>query len=258
MGAVVFDRQIRGEGTSEAQWQAWPCLGELVQVSLDDLVPPACRAVVIAPHPDDEVIGFGGLLAMLAARGSAILVVALTDGEASHPGSRLWPPHRLADTRIGESRAGLRHLGVPPYSQCRLSLPDGKLAACGESLAQHLSELLLLGDVVFSTWQLDGHPDHEAAGQTTARLCTLRGCRHWQAPVWMWHWAQPGDTRVPWSSMRRLALPEHTLRQKAAALAVHRTQLASQDTGAPAVLPGFALARMRRGFEYFLPAGATP
>lgn len=258
MGAVVFDRQISGEGTPEARWQAWPGLDQLPLVSLDDLVPPGSRAVVVAPHPDDEVIGFGGLLALLAARQSDSLVITLTDGEASHPGSRQWPPRQLADARIAESLAGLRQLGLKPHSQRRLSLPDGGLAACGDMLAQRLNELLRPGDVVFSTWQLDGHPDHEAAGQATARVCRQRGCRHWQAPVWMWHWALPGDARVPWSQMRRLALPGNTLRQKTAALDAHQTQLAPQDTGAPAVLPGFALARMLRGFEYFMPAGAAP
>ncbi|CDS49373.1 LmbE-like protein [Polaromonas sp. CG9_12] len=257
MGAVVFDRQITGQGTLETQWQAWPGLCQLPVVSLDELVPPPCRAVVVAPHPDDEVIGFGGLLELLAARGSPILVIALTDGEASHSGSQQWPPRQLAQARICESLAGLGQLGLPPHCHSRLSLPDGALSDCSEMLAQRLAGLLLPGDVVFSTWQLDGHPDHEAAGQATSRVCSQLGCRHWQAPVWMWHWSRPGDARVPWSLMRRLALPENTLRQKIAALAAHHTQLTPQDTGAPAVLPGFALARMLRGFEYFMPVGAT-
>lgn len=257
MGAVVFDRQIAGEGTSEIQWQAWSGLGQLPLVTLDDLVPPACRAVVLAPHPDDEVIGFGGLLSMLAARGSPVLVIALTDGEASHPGSRQWPPSKLAEARINESLAGLHQLGLSPYNHNRLSLPDGKLAVSGNLLTQRLAEWLQPRDVVFSTWQLDGHPDHEAAGQVAARVCRQMGCRHWQAPVWMWHWARPDDTRVPWSHLCRLALPANSLRHKALALAAHRTQLVPQDTGAPAVLPGFALARMQRGFEYFMPVEAA-
>ena len=257
MGAVVFDRQISGEGTLETEWQAWPGLGQMPLVELNELVPPGCRAVILAPHPDDEVIGFGGLLALLAARHNDILVIALTDGEASHPGSRQWPTSRLAEARTGESMAGLYNFGVSSRSHSRLSLPDGKPAGCRGVLAQHPNQLLRPGDVVFSTWQLDGHPDHEAAGEVTARVCEKLGCRHWQAPVWMWHWARPGDARVPWSALRRLALPQTTLREKTMALAAHQTQLASQDTGAPAVLPGFALARMLRHFEYFMPVGAT-
>ena len=253
MGAVAFDRHISGEGTPEAQWQAWHGLSELPLVTLDELVAPTRRAVVLAPHPDDEVIGFGGLLALLAARGSPCQVVALSDGEASHPGSLTWSPRELAEARTEESHTGLRLLGLPPHSHTRLSLPDGKLAACSALLAQRLFELLQPEDVVFTTWQLDGHPDHEAAGQTTARVCNALGCRHWQAPVWMWHWASPADARVPWPHMRRLCLPEDILRKKTAALAAHKSQLAPQDTGAPAVLPGFALARMRRSFEYFIP-----
>ena len=258
MGAVAFDRQIDGGGTSEAQWQAWRGLSELPLVTLDELVPPTRRAVVLAPHPDDEVIGFGGLLALLAARGSTCHVVTLSDGEASHPGSSKWSPRQLADARNEESHIGLRLLGLPPHSQSRLSLPDGKLAAYDEVLAQRLADLLRPDDVVFSTWQLDGHPDHEAAGLTATRVCSTLGHRHWQAPVWMWHWARSGDARVPWTQMCRLPLPEDILRKKIAALAAHQTQLTPQDTGVPAVLPDFALARMRRSFEYFIPAPAAP
>lgn len=258
MGAVVFDRQIAGEGTLEPEWQAWPGLDQLTSISLNELVAPGRRAVVVAPHPDDEVIGFGGLLALLAARDSRSLVIALTDGEASHPGSWQWPAHELARARIDESLAGLRCLGLPLKSQRRLSLPDGALRACSDALAQGLSDLLQPDDVVFSTWQLDGHPDHEAAGDATARVCRALGCCHWQAPVWMWHWARPADARVPWAELRQLALPVAILRQKTAALAAHQTQLAAQDTGAPAVLPNFALARMLRRFECFMPAGAVP
>lgn len=257
MDSVTFDRRITGVGTVESRWQAWAGLAQLPLITLDDLVPPASRAVVVAPHPDDEVIGFGGLLALIAKRGSGSHIIAVSDGEASHPGSRQWPPQQLAAARIDESISGLHQLGLLPHNQSRLSLPDGGLQKCSDLLMQQLSELLQPGDVVFSTWQLDGHPDHEAVGQVTAHVCRNLGCCHWQAPVWMWHWATPGDLRIPWLSMKRLALPPDTLRQKTAALAAHQTQLAPQDTGAAAVLPNFALARMLRSFEYFIPVEVT-
>lgn len=255
MVTVASDRTIMGEGTPEMDWQAWPQLSTLPVISLAELVPITCRAVVIAPHPDDEVIGFGGLIALLAHRASPCLVIGVTAGEASHPGSQQWPSFVLASKRIEESRAGLHELGVSKQSHRFLSLPDGGLAGCSETLTQQLTDLLTPGDVVFSTWALDGHPDHEAVGQVAERVCTSLGCRHWQAPVWMWHWAKPADKRVPWQNMRRLALPESTLRQKKAALSAHQTQLLPQDTGAPAVLTDFALKRMLRSSEYFMPVG---
>ena len=43
------------------------------------------RLVVVAPHPDDEVLGAGGLLQYMGRVGVEMVVVAVTDGEASHP-----------------------------------------------------------------------------------------------------------------------------------------------------------------------------
>ncbi|MDO9402846.1 MAG: PIG-L family deacetylase [Polaromonas sp.] len=251
MDAVVMDRLIEGAGTTEADWQAWDGLHRVRSCSFSDLVPAGSRAVIVAPHPDDEVLAFGGLLAMLADAGCPVLVVAVTDGEASHPGSALWPPAQLGARRTAESCAGLAHLGVDERQRVRLRVPDGAVATAPDQLAARLGAFIRADDVLFSTWALDGHPDHEASAQAVARAARYAGCRHLQAPVWMWHWATPGDVRIPWQRMRRLALPAPVLARKRLAIAAHVTQLQAQDTGAPAVLTATSLARLLRADEYF-------
>src|SRR5712691_10451751 len=44
-------------------------------------VPEATRLLVIAPHPDDDVLGAGGLMQRVRAGGGSVRVVYLTDGE---------------------------------------------------------------------------------------------------------------------------------------------------------------------------------
>ena len=78
---------IRGQGTPSAQWLSWPGWAGLRVTSVAELVPPGSRLVVVAPHPDDEILGAGGLLAATARAGRDLLLVAVTDGQASHPGS---------------------------------------------------------------------------------------------------------------------------------------------------------------------------
>ena len=78
------ERRIEGCGTPDEEWQAWPGLAELPPVSARQLVPGSARAVVVAPHPDDEILACGGLLQLLAQQGSEVLLVAVTDGDASH------------------------------------------------------------------------------------------------------------------------------------------------------------------------------
>ena len=242
---------INGQGTSQAQWQAWPQLHTLPEISLAELVPAGSRAVVVAPHPDDEVLASGGMLAMLAARGNPLLVVGVTDGDASHPGSTRWTPEQLADFRHGEALAGLGELGVEPQSYLRLSLPDGHVQSHHARLVESLGWVLRAGDVVLSTWTADGHPDHEATATAVSVACAAAHCKHLQSPVWMWHWAVPGDSRVPWAQMRRLHLTQNAQRRKKLALQAHASQLTAQDSGAPPVLSPSAVQRMLRPFEYF-------
>ena len=81
--------------------------------------------LVVAPHPDDEVIGCGGLIAQTLARGGEVTVCVVSDGRASHPGSRAYPPEKLVAKRRSESRGALAHLGVESDRVHFLDLPDG-------------------------------------------------------------------------------------------------------------------------------------
>src|SRR5580704_16937481 len=47
--------------------------------------------LVLAPHPDDESLGCGGLIADCQARGQPVYVLILTDGAGSHRNSREYP-----------------------------------------------------------------------------------------------------------------------------------------------------------------------
>jgi LmbE family N-acetylglucosaminyl deacetylase len=73
---------------------------------------PVRNVLVVVPHPDDESLGCGGLIASLAVTGRLFHTVFVTDGGASHPGSREWPRHRVAAQREKEAAAALAHLGI--------------------------------------------------------------------------------------------------------------------------------------------------
>jgi LmbE family N-acetylglucosaminyl deacetylase len=44
--------------------------------------------VVLSPHPDDETLGTGGLIADARATGQEVDVIVVTDGSGSHPRSK--------------------------------------------------------------------------------------------------------------------------------------------------------------------------
>ena len=225
---MKVSRPIQGEGTTGQTWQDWQGLSELGAVFFNDLLGAEQRLVVLAPHPDDEILACGGLLACHAARGGVSLVVAVTDGEASHQGVPTWNADRLAERRRQESARGLARLGLFS-SNCpgiaRLGLKDGGLAHCREQLVDSLGGQLAADDLVVSTWRCDGHPDHDAVGAAAVEVCTRVGCKLLQAPVWMWHWSRPGDSRVPWLRLHRLSLPASAVYAKTNALLAHASQL---------------------------------
>src|ERR1700742_5149972 len=98
--------------TSAADWHRhWR---QLPIGRLDDVIGSG-TCLVLAPHPDDESLGCGGLIAACVAAGRDPLVAVLTDGTGSHPGSLAFPPDRLRTLRAQEVRAAVGHLGLAAH-----------------------------------------------------------------------------------------------------------------------------------------------
>ena len=99
-------------------------------------VPAATRLLVIAPHPDDDVLGAGGLMQRVKSTGGAVRVVYLTDGDGYPEGVR-DEDHIATPTaknylgygkqRRREARAALVRLGLADAFQTFLGFPDGGL-----------------------------------------------------------------------------------------------------------------------------------
>lgn len=252
MEAVDRNRHIAGQGTSAQAWLADAGLAAVPGIALDELVPPHARVVVVAPHPDDEILTCGALVDQLARRGREILVVAVTDGEGSHPASPAWPRARLRAARRAETEAALACLGVGPDRILRLEVPDGGVTAAEAALQARLCAILRAGDIVITTWRYDGHPDHEATARACAGAASSHGARLLQAPVWGWHWSAPGDGAMPLGRAHKLAAPPDALARKRAALACFDSQITPDpSTGAAPILPAFAMERVLHPFELY-------
>ncbi len=232
-----------GRGTPAATWHGW-------SDRLPDLDATGwATVVVVAPHPDDEVLGVGGLIRRFASIGSDVQVVAVTDGGAARPPSG-WSGERLSRERVREAAAGCRALGVLP--PLRLDVPDGAVAAHEDSVTEALTRILTPDTYCLATWRSDGHPDHEASGRAAARACARTGATLVEYPVWMWHWSRPEDSSVPWHRARRVVLTPTEAAAKARAVQYHRTQLDPPAGDDDPVLPPFVLERLVTGEELVL------
>ena len=211
--------------------------------------------LVLAPHPDDESLGCGALLAHAFA-GPGAHVIALTDGSASHPGSRAMPPAQLAAIRREEMLEAVSCLDGAARDVTFLDAPDAALEASG-ALVDRVTELARAGGCGFllAPSPLDPHCDHvegAAIGQEVGRR--LPGLRLGFYPIWS-RWHGGGCAPVP-PGTRAVRVPPglHTV-AKAAAIAAHRSQaglVVPDDPGGFEMPEGFAAFFAERDEIYLL------
>lgn len=249
---VMKTNPIVGQGTPLHLWQTSSHLAQMPVIDILDLVPEGSRAVVIAPHPDDEVLGCGGFLQLLAAAERPLQLISVTDGSASHPGSRRWPVERLCSVRPQESVEALRRLGLPLHSLkwLRGGFADSQVAARETQLVEFIERHLRPTDVVFTTWREDGHCDHEAVGRASAAAAKRIGATVHELPVWTWHLATPEDSLVPWQRARKILLAPPLVARKRHAIHAFASQLEGDpNIGLPPVLAPYVLDRLLQPFE---------
>ena len=203
--------------------------------------------VVVAPHPDDETLGVGGTLHELSAHGWRVVIVAVTDGEASQgrqdPARVAW----LRSIRPLEQRLAVSAL-TRAVEIVRLGFDDGRVARSMHALVDALATIVGEASLVLSTWHQDGHPDHEAVGTAARRAAARAGVRFAEFPIWGWHWARRAD--LPRRQLRGWRLSPDSLNAKRRALEAFASQTSGTD-GAP-VLPAHVLTRFLRPVEAFL------
>jgi LmbE family N-acetylglucosaminyl deacetylase len=198
---------------------------------------------VVAPHPDDETLGTGGLIAAQRRRGIDVLVIAVTDGEAAHEGVQGLGPIRQA-----EQERALERLGVGTNSIIRLALPDSGLGPLEDELVQLIKPMVDDETLIVAPSQFDFHPDHEVCGRASRRVALELGAAMISYPFWTWHRGRVEHLTA--ESLRRFDLDEQLQRGKRAALAEHRSQLVRESGSA--VLPESLLGPARRDFETFI------
>jgi LmbE family N-acetylglucosaminyl deacetylase len=167
------------------------------------VVAPGTRLVVVAPHPDDETIGSGGLLQRVVETGGTARVIVVTAGDgfreaaaaaAGNPNPTRDDYRALGRMRAAELREAVGRLGLDPDDVVELGEPDGGLddlsthawsrwtpfrapetgrgPFSGEALYARLRKALVDArpTLVVASDPDDLHPDHAAAGWLTSEI----------------------------------------------------------------------------------------
>ena len=178
------------------------------------------RLLVLAPHPDDEVIACGGLIAQHLDENRAVRVVVATDGSEAAATSS---PAEYRSLREEESRRGLALLGEPVGLHF-LRVPDRTLSDdVAPALRQHLVEFK--PDLICVPAPIEIHPDHLALSRAFCGLIQ-------KDPTLF---ADLADARVAFyevsQTLRPNALVDITAvaERKYAAVGAHRSQTSIRD-----------------------------
>jgi LmbE family N-acetylglucosaminyl deacetylase len=210
---------------------------------------PGCSAwtpddgalLVIAPHPNDEILGAGGLIRSWATNGREVKVLSVSDGEAPDPGNE-----SLASVRRHEVREALRKLCPTHVSVTRLGLPDGKIAEHLNRLRNAMQSSCREKVTLIAPYEHSGHPDHQGVGA----LC-VDFARSQNVPIARYALCAQNDPESSHSGRWvRFALSDDARRAKARAIECFRSQIDGRagEPPRPTHVPG----DLQRSYEVFL------
>ena len=233
--------------------------------------------IVIVPHPDDEVLGCGGLIMRKRAAGCRVDVIMASDGAAT-VACRSMPSktrHDIMALREEETLAACAKLGVESERVHFLRFPDGALSDHEAALKERIAELAteLSPREIFVCALADGHRDHVALARATRAMFEARSFESvdlWEYPVWYWNfrsWKPEGTSnkrgfvlgvKRMFAAARRarpygIAL-DGLRTKKREALECHRSQLGLLDDAPNSEgLPESFLSFFFRKHELFFP-----
>jgi LmbE family N-acetylglucosaminyl deacetylase len=203
------------------------------------------RVVVVAPHPDDEVLGTGLLLARLAKVGLPTTFVAVTDGEGAYADQ---DPDHLAALRRAEQAAALRLLGHGRSPVVRLGLPDGRVGDHLDALTSLLTSIVDAETLLVAPSSHDWHPDHVACGAGARATAATTGCERWSSLFWAHHYPESLAASRP--ALFELRGSRHEQAARARALECHRSQF-ERRSGTP-ILDRDLVEHLTRPVETFV------
>jgi LmbE family N-acetylglucosaminyl deacetylase len=166
--------------------------------------PSAQRVLVLAPHPDDETLGCGGVLSYYTAAGTAVSVVFISDGGKAGDGAKI---------RRREAQEASAVLGISDLTF--LGLPDGDVSPDKKSV-DSVRKLVagLQPDIVFLPFLMDQHPDHVATNAlflaATSELALSDRIECWGYEIWTPLYANrvvdiTGEADRKWEALSRYA-----------------------------------------------------
>lgn len=205
--------------------------------------------VIIAPHPDDEVFGCGGLIARLVAECHAPHVIVLTGGGGSHRGCCSTSESDIISARRELTHKAMSALGLSESNIHELDFLDGHIGEGNSEEKKKLEALILKinPNVILVPHQGEGWPDHLAARDLGIELAG-EDTEVYEYCVWMWYYRQKN---IDWNNayVRKMTEAEH--QKKLDAINIYHSALAPCGKPWVGVLPKLFVEANSTNIELF-------
>ncbi|MBF0276051.1 MAG: glycosyltransferase, partial [Nitrospinae bacterium] len=169
------------------------------------------NALIFAPHPDDEILGCGGIIAKMTKRGDNVSVVIVSDGCHGLQGDK------TVEIRKKESVKGLGILGVVKY--LFWDFPDNKIPLSGE-IIERCRRLVeeLRPNQIFLPSSAEYHLDHRRVSRMVIQA--LEG--KWSGELYFYE-------TLPNSFVNHIDDITDVFKEKREALKAHKSQLSQHN-----------------------------
>lgn len=212
------------------------------------------KMLIVAPHPDDEVIGCGGLIARLVAKGNPPQIIVMTGGEGSH-GKDCTNTAAIVNARRGLTRDALAILGVPTDNIHELDFKDGGISETSPEV-EKLKELIASfkpDSVLVPHWG-EGWTDHINTAKLVKKLVS-NSTTVWEYCVWMWYYNVWRG--LDWANAAKLRLTSREYELKLKAVDAYITPLAPDGKPWSGVLPKLFIEANTGNIELYFKCGTS-
>lgn len=145
--------------------------------------------LIMAPHPDDEVLGCGGLIASLCEAGNPPHIVIMTGGGGALRGHASISEETVITERRKLTLNSAKYLGLPESNIHFLDFTDGNISAKPTLEMERLRKIIevLQPQNIFVPHSGEGWPDHLTTAKIVGDL-KPKGVKLYEYAVWMWYY----------------------------------------------------------------------
>lgn len=203
--------------------------------SVCDEIQPELPVLILAPHPDDEIFGCGGLIARLVQESYRVEVVICSGGGGSHRGCCDINENTLVCERRKLTLEAVDECGLGSECVHFLDFKDGFISETDDDNISRLKDIIatVKPQSILVPHHGEGWSDHLAVHRIGLGLAP-RDCAVYEYCVWMWYYRQHD---LDWQNAFCLRLTCDEYAQKLAAIDRYITPCAPCGNPYSGVLP---------------------